>query len=118
MTGRGRRRRKRETDHLCSQIIGNRRNARWPCPVPHQAVHALMHEALLPAPHPALHSAGRSHDRVGTDALGAQQNDTGPPDMLLRGVAISDHRFQTLAVCADSVEVMLLRMPQARTRGT
>jgi len=67
------RRRKRQVDHFAGPVIGNRRDARRARPVPQQAVHALMHEALLPAPHRALRGAGRSHDRVGTDALGAEQ---------------------------------------------
>ena len=58
----------------------------------------LLHEAFLPAPHASLRLAGLAHDLIGADAVRAQQDDLGPPDMLVRCVAIPRERGQTAAI--------------------
>ena len=66
--------------------------------VAQEASIASLHEAFLPAPHTGLRLAGLAHDLVGADAVRAQQDDLGPPDMLVRRVAIPRERGQTAAV--------------------
>ena len=57
------------------------------------------HEAFpAPPPHTGLRLAGPAHNRIGADAVCAQQNDLGPPDMLMRCVAIPRDRGQTVAI--------------------
>src|ERR1700738_592663 len=53
-----------------------------------EAVITGLHEAFLPAPHAGLRLSSPPHDLVGANAVRAQQNDLGAPDMLMRGVAI------------------------------
>ena len=50
--------------------------------------------ALLPAPDGCLGHAGFTHDRMRAQAIGAQQHDTGPPDVLLRRVPVSYEGFK------------------------
>jgi hypothetical protein len=68
-------------------------------PVAQQARHAVAPEALLPAPHTGLRNAGAAHDLRRAAPLRCRQDNPGPPDMLLRAVAIPHHRGQSLAVC-------------------
>ena len=63
-----------------------------------EAVITSLHEAFLPAPNTGLRLAGPAHDLMGADAVSAQQDDLGPPDMLMCGVAIPRERCQTAAV--------------------
>ena len=63
-----------------------------------QTVVTGLHEAFLPAPHTGLRLAGLAHDLIGADAVRAQQDDLGPPDMLMRCVAIPRERCQTAAI--------------------
>jgi hypothetical protein len=63
-----------------------------------EAVITSLHEAFLPAPNTGLRLAGAAHDLMGADAVSAQQDDLGPPDMLMWGVAIPRERCQTAAV--------------------
>ena len=64
------------------------RDARRSRLIAQQAVVTGLHEAFLPAPHTGFRLAVLAHDLIGADAVGAQQNDLGPPDMLMRCVAI------------------------------
>ena len=57
-----------------------------------------LHEAFLPAPHTGLRLTGLAYDLVGADAVRAQQDDLGTPDMLMRRVAIPRERGQTAAI--------------------
>ena len=86
----------------CYDALGDlrskRRNARWSCLVAQEAVVTFLHEAFLPAPDTGLRLAGLAHDLIGADALGAQQHDLGPPDMLLWCVTIPRERLQTAAI--------------------
>jgi hypothetical protein len=59
-----------------------------------QAIEALLHEALLPAPDTGLGLAGPTHDLVRADPVGAAQDDFGAPNVFLGGVAVSESRLQ------------------------
>ena len=75
-----------------------RRNARTARLVAQEAGEALLHEAFLPAPDTSLRLAGLAHDVIGAGTGGTQQHDLGPPNMLLRRVAIPHERLQAAAV--------------------
>ena len=60
-----------------------------------QALKALPHETVLPAPDAGLGLAGPANDLVGAEPVRAQQNNLGPPDLLLRGIAIPRQRLQS-----------------------
>src|SRR5215213_6010849 len=49
----------------------------------------LLGEALLPAPDAGLRLARPAHDLDRADTVRRQQQDLGPPDMLLRAVAVA-----------------------------
>jgi hypothetical protein len=78
------------------------RNARGARLVAQKPVHAFGDEPFLPALHAGLGLAGLAHDRVRSDALGAEQHNLRPPDMLLRRVAVSDRRGGAVRVCRDA----------------
>ena len=81
-----------------SKRKGKGRNARGPRLVAQQSFEACRGEALLPAPHAGLGLAGLSHDLDGTSAVGAQQDDLGAPDALVRRIAVFDDSHQSLAI--------------------
>ena len=74
------------------------RDARWPRLVPQETVITFLHEAFLPAPDTSLRLAGPAHDLIGANTVGAEQNDLGSPDMLVRGVAIPRQRLQSATI--------------------
>jgi hypothetical protein len=84
--------------HLVDHLLTERLDARGPGLVPQKAVDALLDEALLPAPDAGLRLAGPAHDRDRADTVHRQQHDLGPPDMLLRAVAVARDYRQTAAV--------------------
>src|SRR4029077_12772779 len=63
-------------------------DARGSCLITQKTVVTRLHEAFLPAPHTGLRLAGPAHNLIGADTVCAQQDDLGPPDMLMRCVAI------------------------------
>ena len=65
--------------------------------VAQEAVDAFLHEPFLPAPYTRLRLAGPTHDVVGADAIGTQQDDGRAPNVLLRGVAVLGNRFEAAA---------------------
>src|SRR6202162_2163246 len=75
-----------------------------PCPgtregrvfVSQEAVDALFHEPLLPAPDAGLRRAGLAHDLVGSDAVGAQKHNVCSPNVLLRSVTVPGDRFKPM----------------------
>jgi hypothetical protein len=75
-----------------------RRDARGARLVAQQPFITLLHEAFLPAPDTGFRFAGLAHDLIGPDAIGAQQHNLGPPDMLLCRVSIPGERFQAAAI--------------------
>src|SRR5450432_2427842 len=74
---------------------GNPRGARL---VSQEAVDALFHEPLLPAPDAGLRRAGLAHDLVGPDTVGAQKHNVCSPNVLLRGVTVFGDRFKPMAI--------------------
>jgi Transposase DDE domain len=58
-------------------------NARGSCLITQKTVVTRLHEAFLPAPHTGLRLAGPAHNLIGADTVCAQQDDLGPPDMLM-----------------------------------
>ena len=93
-----RRRLLRLTDDPGDAIRRDRRLARRAGLVAKQAADALVHEALLPAPHAGLGLVGLAHDRRGTQTRAAQKDNTRPPDVLLRALGVRDDRAQSLTV--------------------
>ena len=87
-----------ERDDTLGDIRAEWRDARGSRLIAQEAVVTSLHEAFLPAPHTGLRLAGLAHDLIGADAVRAQQDDLGPPDMLMRRVAIPRERCQTAAV--------------------
>jgi hypothetical protein len=88
----------RERDHTLGDfraVPGNPRGARL---VSQEAVDALFHEPLLPAPDAGLRRAGLAHDLVGPDTVGAQKHNVCSPNVLLRGVTVSGDRFKPMAI--------------------
>ena len=73
-------------------------DARGSCLITQKTVVTRLHEAFLPAPHTGLRLAGPAHNLIGADTVCAQQDDLGPPDMLMRCVAIPYDRAQTAAI--------------------
>ena len=71
-----------------------RRNARGPRLVAGEPRDPLLHETLLPAPDYGLALANGAHDARGALAVGGQNHDPRPPNVLLRAVAIPDDRLQ------------------------
>ena len=69
-----------------------------------QAFRPFPHEPLLPAPHACLGRARPPHDLAGANPVGAQQHDLGPPDVLLRRVAILRDPLETLSVRGREVD--------------
>ena len=98
MRGFARRVFKRQGDDPGGDLVSQRRDARAPRLVAQEAFKALLHEPLLPAPHACLRLPRPAHDPVRADPLGAEQNDLGAPDMLLRRVAVLDESGEPPAV--------------------
>ena len=71
-----------------------RRNARGSGLVAGEPLDPLMHKALLPAPDHGFALADRAGNGGRARAVGRQNNDPCPPDVLLRTVAIPDDRLQ------------------------
>ena len=94
----------RQRDHALGHFGAERRDARGPRLVAQQAVEALLAEALLPAPDAGLRLARPAHDLVRAEAVGRQQHDLGPPDMLLGRVAVADQRLEAAAVGGRNVD--------------
>jgi hypothetical protein len=55
-------------------------------------------KALLPAPDASLGLAGSPHDLIRPRAVGSEQDDLSPPNMLLYGVAILDESFKPMPI--------------------
>jgi hypothetical protein len=71
-----------------------RRNARGSGFVAGEPLDPLMHKALLPAADHGFALADRAGNSGRARAVGSQNNDLRPPDVLLRTVAIPDDRLQ------------------------
>ena len=78
-----------------SDIRPKWRDARGSRLIAQQAVVTSLHEAFLPAPHTGFRLAGLAHDLIGADAVRAQQDNLGPPDMLMRRITIPCEQRQS-----------------------
>ena len=131
--GRGQRRR-RPVGHavrrrLCQRAghdplddgLGQRRDACRPRLVAQQAVHAVGHEPLLPAPHGRFRHAGPAHHLRSAAALRARQNDPGPPHVLVRAVAVRHDRREPRPIGRGHVDLDSLAhdasLPPALRKG-
>ena len=92
------RRRLRQPDDLGHALRRDPRLAGRTGLVMQQAVGAVGHEPLLPAPDAGLRLAGPGHDGGCPEAVAAQQDDPCPPDMFLRALGVRDDRLQSLTV--------------------
>ena len=68
------------------------------------ALEAFLGEAFLPTPYTSLRLAGAAHDLIGADAVDAEQDNLGPPDMLLGGIAVPDQRREATAARRRNVD--------------
>ena len=93
-----------QRDHPLRHLGPERRDARGPRLVAQETFAAFLGEALLPAPDAGLRLARPAHDRDRAEAVGAEQHDLGPPDVLLGRVAVADQRLQAAAVGGRDVE--------------
>ena len=76
--------------------LGDIRPERWDARfITQMTVVTRPHEAFLLAPHTGLRLAGPAHNLIGADTVSVKQDDLGPPDMLMRCVAIPCDRAQT-----------------------
>ena len=111
-----RRRPERERHHALGDLRRQRRDARRARLVAQQPVHALLHEALLPAPDGGLGHAGLPHDLGRAAAFGGQQHDPGAPDVLLRAVAVDgDSEQAARGRQAETSTMTPVRMPPTCT---
>ena len=93
-----------EPDNLIDKLLGDRRFPRWAALVLNKTIDALLHEAFLPTPYTGLGLSCCFHDGVGSEPVGAQQHDTGPPDMFLGRVTAENDRFKTLTILGGDCE--------------
>ncbi len=88
----------RQRDDALGYFAAERFNARRPRLVTKQALEAFLHEAFLPTPDASFRRAAAAHDLRGADAIRAEQDDLGPPDMLLSSVTIANQPFKTMTI--------------------
>ena len=101
----GRRLVERARHHRLDHGLGQRRNACRPGLVVHQTVHAVRHEAFLPAPDAGLRHPGPAHHRGGAAAVCGRQDDPRPPDVLLRAVAVRHDRLEPSTIGGAHVDL-------------
>jgi len=93
-----RRRILRQADDLCHALEWYGGLAGRTGNVALEAIDTFVDEAFLPAPHTGLRLAGRRHDRRGAKTVATEQDDTGPPNVLLRAQRRRHNATQALAV--------------------
>ena len=103
-----------EPHNALGDVRSQQRDARWPRFVAQQTAIAFLHEALLPAPDASLRLASPAHDPIGANTIGAEQNDLGSPDRLVRSIAIPRQRLQSAGSAGFRVMVIPVRMHQTR----
>ena len=79
-------------------VRSQRPDARGARLIVQETIITFLHKAFLPAPDTGLRLAGPAHDLIGANTVFAQQDDLSPPDMLVRGVAISREHLHTAAI--------------------
>lgn len=89
---------KGQRHHTLGYLSAQWRDARGTGLVPQKAIQALLHEPLLPTPHRGLADAGCAHDLGRADAIGSQQHDPRPPNVLLGTVSVRQDRAEPAAI--------------------
>jgi len=85
---------KRQGDHALRRLGAQRLDSRGTRLVAQQSIEPLLDKAFLPAPNAGLGLGRSPHNLVRADAIGGQQHDFSPPDVLLRRVAVLHHSFE------------------------
>jgi hypothetical protein len=101
----------RQVDHPLDHRPGQGQLPRRTALILQQPVHALCQEPFLPAPHRRLGAAHLAHDRKRAHAVGAQQHDPRPFDMLLAAVAIRHDRLEPSTIIGGNLDFDPLRIP-------
>ena len=78
----------RQRDDALRCLRTQRFDAGRPSLIAKQTLEPLLHKTFLPAANARLGLAGLTHDLVRADAIGGQQHDPGPPNVLLQRVAV------------------------------
>ena len=89
---------KRQGHHTRGDIGSGPHRARRPRLDAQETIDAFCGEALLPAPYAGLRFAGLADNFDSPDAIGTQQDDHGPPDVLLGRIAILGQGHQALVI--------------------
>jgi hypothetical protein len=100
-----------QLDHPLDHRRGQRRLAWRPALVAQQPVDARGHEPRLPAPYRRLGTADLAHDRKRAHAVGAQQHDSRPLNMLLAAVAIRHDRLEPSTIIGGNLDLDALAHP-------
>ena len=90
--------RERQIDDPPDRLARQRSLAGRPRLVAQEAIHAFMHEPLLPTPDDRLRQAGAAHDLQCPAALGGRQDHASARRMLLRSVTVPNDPFKTDAI--------------------
>jgi hypothetical protein len=98
-------------DHPLDLRPGQRRLARRPALVLQQSGDPRRHEAFLPPPYRRLGAAHLAPDRKRAHAIGAQQHNARPLDMLLAAVPIRHDRLEPSAITGGNSELDPLAHP-------
>ena len=88
----------RALDQSRDEVIGHWRFAGLACLVMHQPVDPRFHKPALPAPDAGFRHAGPTHDLRRATTFSGGQDYPSPPYMLLRTVAIRQHRLQSFPI--------------------
>jgi len=117
VTGRRRRPCQRPGDHTFSHLGAQRRNARPPRLIPPKARGSFVAETFLPAPDHRLGLASSLHDLCRAAPSGGQKDDLGSPYVLLRAIAVGDHRLKLAAVGSTQSDISsFAHSPDSHTR--
>src|SRR6185369_17036680 len=105
-----------ERDHFVDHLLAEWLDPRGAGLVAQQAVDAPLSEAFLPAPDAGLGLACPTHDLDAAEAVGREEHDGRPPNLLLRRVTVTDDRLKPLRSRRFSVIEIPGRMPKTRMR--
>src|SRR5437879_6790128 len=86
--------------------------------VPPKARGSFVAETFLPTPDHRLGLAGGLHDLGRAATIGRQKHNLGPPNVLLRAIAVSDHGFKLATVGSAQLDIRsLVHPPDSHTRA-
>ena len=100
---------------LPDRLARQRSLAGWPRLVAQEAIHAFMHEPLLPTPDDRLRQAGAAHDLHRPAVLGGRQDDFRPPHDLRGRVTIRDEREEPFPVSSAHIDAYVLSHTESMT---